>query len=121
MPHKFIAYRAVETEVISAMRGNQHEVFYAAEQDQQTTADALCQKANGEQYILLTGDKAFAEELYEQQRVQSGIILVDVPSDNVYEKAKAVLSAIQEQEEQLLGTYTTILPKRVKSKAIKGA
>jgi hypothetical protein len=121
MPHKFIAYRAVDSELISAMRSNQHEVYYATELDAETSEEALCRKANGERYILLTGDKAFAQELFENQRVQSGIMLVDVKEENVHAKAKVVLNAIDENDEQLFGNFATVTKQNVRLKSIPGA
>jgi|VirMetMinimDraft_7_1064189.scaffolds.fasta_scaffold79096_2 hypothetical protein len=121
MPHKFIAYRAVDSELISAMRSNQHEVYYATELDADTSEASLCQKANGERYILLTGDKAFAQELFQNQRVQSGIMLVDVKEENVHARAKVVLDAIDENNDQLLGNFATVTKQSVRLKAIPGA
>lgn len=121
MPHKFIAYRAIESELISAIRNNQHEVYYATEMDQDTSEEALCQKANGESYILLTGDKTFAQDLYKNQKVQSGIILVDVNGDNIHAKAKTVLDAIDDNGAQLMGNFATITNQNVKLKVIQGA
>lgn len=121
MPHKFIAYRAVDSELITAMRSNQHEVYYATELDADTSEETLCQKANGERYIFLTGDKAFAQELFQNQRVQSGIMLVDVHEENVHAKAKVVLDAIDENRDQLLGNFATVTKQSVRLKAIQGA
>ncbi|BDS12911.1 DUF5615 family PIN-like protein [Aureispira anguillae] len=121
MSHKFIAYRSVESELISAMRNNQHEVYYATEADGDTSEEALCRKANGEQYILLTGDKEFAQDLFRNNRVQSGIILVDVKADNIYAKTRVVLEAIDENNAQLLGHFATVTRQQVKLKAIERA
>lgn len=121
MPHKFIAYRAVESELISAMRNNQHEVYYATELDSDTSEESLCQKANGESYILLTGDKDFAQDLYQNQRVQYGIMLVDVKEENVHARAKVVLDAIDNNDGQLVGSFATVTKQNVCLKSIQGA
>jgi ABC-type Na+ transport system ATPase subunit NatA len=121
MPHKFIAYKAVDAELISAMRSNQHEVYYATELDADTSEDSLCQKANEEQYILLTGDKGFAEDLYGNQRVKYGIMLVDVNEENVHAKAKVVLDAIDDNDSQLVGNFATVTKQKVRLKVIQRA
>ena len=121
MPHKFIAYKGIESELISAIRNNQHEVYYATEIDQDTSEEALCQKANSESYIFLTGDRSLAEDLYDQKKVQSGIMLVDVNEDNMVAKAKVVLDAIDDNGARLSGTYATVTKQRVKLKSITGA
>lgn len=121
MPHKFIAYRAVDSELIAAMRSNQHEVYYATELDADTSEEALYQKANGERYIFLTGDKDFAQELFQNQRVQSGIMLVDVKEENIHAKAKVVLDAIDENNDQLAGNFATVTKQNVRLKAIQGS
>lgn len=121
MSHKFIAYRAVEAELISAMRNNSHEVYYATELDQDTSEASLCHKANMENYIVLTGDKDFAQTLYDGNKVQTGIMLVDVHEDNLVAKAKVVLDAIDEHGARLSGSYTTITKQKVKQKGIAGA
>ena len=121
MSHKFIAYREVEAELISAMRNNAHEVFYVTELDHDTSEDSICQKANTENYIILTGDKAFAQTLYDDNKIQSGIMLVDVHEDNLVAKAKVVLDAIDEHSAHLSGHYTTITKQKVKQKGIAGA
>lgn len=121
MPHKFIAYRSVDSELITAMRSNQHEVYYATELDRDTSDEALFQKANEERYILLTGDKAFAQELYETQRIQFGLMLVDVKEENVHARAKIVLDAIDENQDQLIGNFATVTKQNVRLKVIQGA
>ncbi|WMX16411.1 DUF5615 family PIN-like protein [Aureispira sp. CCB-E] len=121
MVHKFIAYRSVESEVITAIRNNKHEVYYATELDADTSEEKLCQKANGEGYIFLTGDKEFAQDLYQNQRVQSGIMLVDVKEDNVHARAKVVLDAIANHDVQLIGNFATVTKQNVRLKAIQQA
>jgi hypothetical protein len=118
MPHKFIAYRGLESELISAMRSNHHEVYYATELDEDISEEELCGKANKESYIMLTGDKAFAEAIFENGKVQSGIMLVDFHEENVFAKAKAVLDAIDNNGSQLLGSFATVTSHNVKLKTI---
>ena len=118
MSQKFIPYRAVDTEIISALRADQHEVFYIPEQDHDFSPEELCQKANNEGYLMLTGDKSYADELLGQHRVSSGIVFIDIEERNLVTKAKVVLEVVLTQEDNLKGTFTRITKQLVEQTSL---
>jgi len=119
MAHKFIIHKKVEKEVVSALRGDQHEVHFAAGLDQDIQSNDLCRKANQEDYILLTGDEDYAWDLFRHKQITSGLIHINVQEDNPTAKAKVVLDAILKKDKELKGAFTTISNGLVEQKELK--
>ncbi|MCP4439873.1 MAG: hypothetical protein GY810_13090 [Aureispira sp.] len=121
MSQKFIIYRTVHSDTVSAIRNNGHEVFYVASADEETSLDDICKKANGEGYLLLTGDNTLAEDLVNTQRIQSGLVLVEAGGESTIEDAEIVSKAIQSSGNSLMNSFTTIQKRNIKSKPLTGA
>lgn len=121
MTQKFIVYRTIHADIVSAIRNNGYEVFYVAAADQETSVDDVCKKANGEGYLLMTGDNNLAKDLIDNQRIQSGLVLIDIASDNSITDAEIVTKAIQKSGNSLVNAFTTIQQRNTKSKPLTGA
>ena len=121
MSQKFIVYRTIHSDTVSAIRNNGHEVFYVAAADEETSVDDICKKANGEGYLLLTGDTNLAKNLVDNHRIQSGLVLVDIASDNSIADAEVITKAIQKSGNNLVNAFTTIQQRNTKTKPLTGA
>jgi predicted nuclease of predicted toxin-antitoxin system len=104
---KLIAYKGLSSETIQMLRHDGFDVYYLApdlESDQ-----TLAQKANGEGYLLITGDADFADEAHRQGLVQSGIVLLKT-EDNIPEWASMIKVLVKEAE-RLKNAYSVITRK----------
>lgn len=110
--YKFIAYKGVTSDVIEILRNESYEVFYIPEEDQTIQLADITRRANGEGYLLCTGDDELAQRVANERLIQQGILLVQTPD-------LAFLTASLAQTPNLLyNNLTTVKGKSIKSKPI---
>lgn len=119
---KFITYKQVTTELVSILRDSGYEVFYVASPDSDMDITSVCQKANAENYILLTSDLDLAQEVLKGKRITSGLLYVQhVPDVSSFKEAGVVMRAVQKHGEDISFSYTEIIGETVRIKKLEGA
>lgn len=73
---RFLADECCDAALVSALRGDGHDVLYAVESLRGATDDDLLTRAFSEGRILLTEDKHFGELVYRLRRPAQGIVLL---------------------------------------------
>jgi predicted nuclease of predicted toxin-antitoxin system len=82
------------------------------------TDDAVLQKANQENAILLTANKDFGELVFRLNRLTHGIILIRFAGISPPEKAKYVSSAIEKHSSEFQYAFAVITSKTVRIRQI---
>lgn len=118
---KFISYKQVTSEMVDILRKSGYEVFYVAGQDEDYDSDSVCQKANTEGMILLTGDEDLAEEVVAKKQIQSGLLYYRHLGESPLEEAAELMRAVQENEAELPFAYSRLVAGRLKKKSLGGA
>ena len=119
---KFISYKQITTELVAILRESGHEVFYVASLDSDMDVLSVCQKANDENYILLTCDAEVAEDAYNNKRIFPGLLYVQHLQDvSPFEEAAKVMRLVQKHEKEMPYAYTSIIGNQVKIKRLAGA
>ena len=94
---RFLVDECAGTSVADWLKGLKFDVFSVFEQWRGASDDAILEKCQNENYILITSDKDFGEMVFRNQKVHNGIILVRC-NPNIYSKRIEVL-------EKLLNNY----------------
>ncbi len=115
---KFISYKQVTTEMVDILRKSGYEVFYVAGQDADYDIDSVCQKANAEGRILLTGDEALAEEVLNKQKILSGLLYYRHTGKEALLEAAELMRIVQQHSADLSNTYTRVVDGKVKQKSL---
>lgn len=116
---KFIAYLYPDSEVISLLRQQEYDIFYVANGDSNFNEDSICQKANAENYVLLTADEPTASRIANANRVTTGVLLVKLENENAaIARAKIVTNAIAQHANEIPAAYSTLTKQNWKSKKL---
>ncbi len=72
---------------------------------------AVCQKANAENFILLSGDTEVKDRALKEGRLTSGLLFVQFSVGiSLLEEAAIVMRLVQKHGEELLYSYTRLYP-----------
>lgn len=111
----FIADESVDRQIVETLRADGHELLYIAEVSPTISDDAVFDKANESQALLLTADKDFGEIVYRDGRLSSnGVILIRLAGLSVKGKSDVVKSAIDRDGSKMNGAFTVITPGSVR-------
>jgi predicted nuclease of predicted toxin-antitoxin system len=102
---KFISYKQIPTEVVTILRESGYEVFYIASDDADATVVSVCEHANKDGYIVLTGDETFVKEALMDNRLESGLLQVAPNKLVALQLAELLMRTIQKNETNLPYCY----------------
>jgi predicted nuclease of predicted toxin-antitoxin system len=67
-----VADEGVDRQIVDRLRELGHKVFYAAESATSASDDALLERANQDDALLVTADKDFGELVFRMRRIHAG-------------------------------------------------
>ena len=115
---KFIAYRYSDSDVLSFLRRQEYDIFYVADGDTSMDEKAICQKANAENYVLLTADEPAAEKWVQGKLVQSGVLVVKIADNDPIIRTKTVSDALDAHAAEVPFAYSVVTKGGWKSKRL---
>jgi predicted nuclease of predicted toxin-antitoxin system len=115
---RILADENVPRPIVVWLRGEGHDVLYAAESLAQTSDDDLLTEAEAQKYILLTEDKDFGGLVFRDRRNTHGVILLrmeDKPAADRLARLQAAWAAI---ESNLPGHFIVVTEKRLRMRPL---
>jgi len=110
----FVADECVDKKIVECLREDGYKVSYIAETDCGISDDAVLEKANQEEAVLLTGDTDFGELIFRRHRITVGVMLLRLAGLSQMEKAKIVSTVIRDHGSELLQSFTVVSPGTVR-------
>lgn len=107
---RLLADENVDRPVVLRLRDEGHEVVYVVELAPSVPDAELLRHFGSEPGLLLTADKDFAETVFRQGRVTTGIVLIRLSGLSPAHKAAIVAAALREHAEELRGSFVVITP-----------
>jgi len=107
---KFLADESVDRAIVERLRQLGHRVWYLAEMEPGSSDDAVLGLANQEKAVLLTADKDFAELVFRQRRLASGVILIRLAGLSSERKADVVVSTIAAHLPEFPQAFAVVTP-----------
>lgn len=105
---RFFADENLERPIIEGLRELGHDIGTVSTEDKGSPDPAVLALSSTEDRVFITNDKDFAELVFLQKQITSGVILVRLPRFRTSEKVERVLEVIADQGERLLGVFTVI-------------
>ncbi len=90
---RFLVDECAGTSVADWLKSGKHDVFSVFEQWRGATDEAILEKCQQENYILITSDKDFGEMVFRNQKIHNGVILVRC-EPNIFSKRIEVLKKL---------------------------
>src|SRR6266540_4429231 len=105
---RFLADLNVESQVITRLRDENHDVRSAAQDFLGAPDEVVLEASRSENRVLITNDKDFAELAYLQRKASAGIVLVRMAKSSSGEKARRVAEVVDEMGRRLASAMTVI-------------
>lgn len=110
----FLADENVDRIVVLRLRSDGWDVVWVAEMEPGLPDEAVLERANREQRVLVTEDKDFGELVFRQSRLSAGVLLLRLAGLDAARKADAVSAALTKHQRDMLGRFTVIAPGRIR-------
>lgn len=107
---KFVADESVDGQIVDRLREEGYFVWYVAEMEPGISDEEVIDLANRKKALLLTADKEFGELVFQQKRLNPGVVLIRLAGFSSIKKAEIVYSAIQKHISELSEVFAVITP-----------
>jgi predicted nuclease of predicted toxin-antitoxin system len=91
-----------------------HEVYSVYDSARGTDDDAIVEKAFRENWILITNDKDFGDQVYRDQKPHHGIILLRLEDERVQSKIEMLKGLLQSYADRLPDQFVVLTGKGVR-------
>jgi predicted nuclease of predicted toxin-antitoxin system len=111
---RILADENVPRTIVAWLRGQGHDVLYAAESRARTPDADLLAEAEAQGHVVLTEDKDFGELVYRDRRNSHGVILLrmeDLPASRRLARIQAAWTVI---ESHLPGKFLVVTRSRLR-------
>ena len=115
---RVLADENVPRSIVVWLRGEGHDVLYAAESRAQTSDDDLLTEAEAQGYVILTEDKDFGGLVFRDRRNSHGVILLrmeDKPAADRLARLQAVWATIESNSP---GHFIVVTEKRLRMRPL---
>jgi predicted nuclease of predicted toxin-antitoxin system len=91
-----------------------HEVFSVYESARGMDDDEIMLKAFKDNWILITNDKDFGEQVYRERKPHHGIILLRLDDERAASKIEVLKRLLKSHSDRLPGQFTVVTEKSVR-------
>jgi predicted nuclease of predicted toxin-antitoxin system len=103
-----VADENVDRQIVSSLRDDGHQVWYAAEMISGSSDEHVLELANLNSALVLTGDKDFGELVYRRRLVHHGVVLIRLAGLSSSEKTRVVTSVFRQRGSELREAFSVI-------------
>lgn len=104
----FVADENIDQPIVTKLRAAGHTVLAIGEMEPSISDEAVLNLTNGQEMVLLTGDKDFGELVYRDRRYTFGIVLIRLAGLAATAKAEIVASVVEKHADELAHAFTVI-------------
>jgi predicted nuclease of predicted toxin-antitoxin system len=111
---RFLVDESTGPAVARWLREQQHDVFSVYEEARGLNDDQVIEKAQAEDWILITNDKDFGEKVYRERRPHKGVILLRLDDERAHNKIATLRRLLDQHADQLAGNFAVVTERRVR-------
>jgi predicted nuclease of predicted toxin-antitoxin system len=111
---RFLVDECTGPAVARWLREQGHEVFSVYEEARGAEDAWIIQKAFDEDWILITNDKDFGEEVYRERRPHKGVVLLRLENERTANKIRTIQRLIDEYADRLPGQFAVVTETQVR-------
>ena len=111
---EFLADESCDFAAVRALRAHGYDVAAVAEWIGGASDEQVMEAALASGRILLTEDKDFGQLVYANGRASRGVIVIRFPTQARSRLGAAVVAAVEQAGERLIGSFVVIEPGRVR-------
>jgi predicted nuclease of predicted toxin-antitoxin system len=111
---RFLVDECTGPVVADWLRDNGHEVYSVFDEDRGMADDDVIRKALSENWILITNDKDFGDEVFRDGRLLKGIILLRLEDETANSKIRILSRLLEKYANRLHGAFIVVTEKQVR-------
>ena len=115
-----LADKNIDEQIIETLRKNGHNFLYAGEMSPGISGKVVLSKVNKMNTLLLTADKdrLVSELVFRQHLISKGVILVRLAGMTPNNKARQILSIINEHKNEMINSFTVVTLNHIRIRSI---
>ena len=111
---RFLVDECTGPAVAEWLQAQGHEVFSVYDSARGMDDDDIVQKAFEENWILITNDKDFGEQVYRERKPHHGIVLLRLEDERAKSKIEVLKRLLKSHSDRLPGQFTVVTEKSVR-------
>lgn len=111
---RFIVDECTGPSVAEWLRNQKHDVFSVYEEARGMADDEIVLKACKENWILITNDKDFGEQVYRDGQPHKGVILLRLKDEKISSKIWVLSQLLQKHRTRIANTFVIATEKQVR-------
>ncbi|MEK6408833.1 MAG: DUF5615 family PIN-like protein [Acidobacteriota bacterium] len=111
---RFLVDECTGPAVARWLREQQHEVFSVYDEARGMHDYDIIKKAASENWILITNDKDFGEEVYRRRRPHRGVVLLRLANERASNKIAIVERLLEAHADRLSDRFVVVTETRVR-------
>ena len=96
------------------MRSLHHDVFSVYDEARGLDDESIIEKANRENYVLVTNDKDFGELVFHMRKAHKGIILLRLEDERSKNKIAVLHRVLESYSDKLVNNFIIVTEKTVR-------
>ena len=111
---KFIVDECTGPKVAKWLKSIGHEIFSVHDESRGVDDETIINKANKENFILITNDKDFGELIFKMNKEHKGVILLSLENESPENKILVLSKLLESYSEKLANNFTVVSEKSIK-------
>lgn len=111
---RFLVDECTGSTVAAWLRTQQHEVFSVYDEARGLDDDDIIQKAQTEDWILITNDKDFGEKVYRERHLHKGVVFLRLDDERAVSKIETLRKLLENYADRLPDQFVVVTETRVR-------
>jgi len=111
---RFLVDECTGPAVAKWLRSSHHEVFSVYDEVRGLDDESIIEKANRENYVLVTNDKDFGELVFRKRKPHKGVVLLRLEDERSKNKIAVLHRVLESYSDKLLDNFIIVTEKTVR-------
>jgi len=111
---RFLVDECTGPAVAKWLRSSHHEVFSVYDEVQGLDDESIIEKANRENYVLVTNDKDFGELVFRKRKPHKGVVLLRLEDERSKNKIAVLHRVLELYSDKLSDNFIIVTEKTVR-------
>ncbi len=111
---RFLVDECTGPAVAKWLRRSHHEVFSVYDEVRGLDDESIIEKANRENYVLVTNDKDFGELVFRKRKPHKGVVLLRLEDERSKNKIAVLHRVLESYSDKLLDNFIIVTEKTVR-------
>ena len=111
---RFLVDECTGPAVAKWLRSSHHDVFSVYDEARGLDDESIIEKANRENYILITNDKDFGELVFHMRKAHKGVILLRLEDERDMNKIAVLSRILESHSDKLVNNFIIVTENTVR-------